>query len=450
MKQNHKRRAIELSKDVLILLLTCSALWLAARTQLLAPLDNLLGEERPQMVAGQEQTGTQTGSALPMAMVVNVPEGKMLTEETGLPGEGEGIRSGIVHDQEACQELFQQVAGVLVEAMSGTAMPEPIDREQWEAALTQQLGVYMDFQGELPMPVLAAWLSGGSTQLQGSVRRLILAGEEDGVVLYYRNEEDGNYYRCACEMGDGKALEQALASFTDNGVFYAFESEEYQILAPDTLLFPNTPNLEVYSVSNPVNGGEASLQELVRDLGFSLNSTNFYSTDEWVARSGDDSVRLSERGTVEYTAGDDNGVLPVIQGDGSSLYQSVETCRKVAAILMNGRCGDARLYLSAVRETQDGWEIEFDYSLNGIPVCMDQGSAAHFVVSDGKIAQFTMRLRSYAASGTTSAVMPPKQALAAFSALDLEGQELMLTYTDSGGDTVSAGWAARQESGKEE
>ena len=224
MKQNHKRRAVELCKDALIVLLTCSALWLAGRTQLLAPLDHLLGEDRPQTAAGQDQMGAQTGSALPMAMVVNVPGDGTLAQGTGLPGEGEGIRAGLVHNQTACQELFQQVAGVLVEAMSGGITTQTIGREEWETALTERLGVYMDFQGEIPMPVLAAWVSGGSTQLQGTVRRMILAGEEDGIVLYYRNEEDGSYYRCTCEMGDVEALEKTLSSFTDNGAFYAFGS----------------------------------------------------------------------------------------------------------------------------------------------------------------------------------------------------------------------------------
>ncbi len=450
MKQNHKRRAVELCKDALIVLLTCSALWLAGQAQLLTPLGNLLGESGPQTTVGQDPAGTQMGSVLPMAMVVNIPGQNSLAEGTALPGESEGIRAGLVHDQAACQELFQQVAGILVETISVAATPEPVDRDQWEEALTGKLGVYMDFQGEMPTTVLSAWLSGGETKLQGSVRRMILTGEEGGTALYYLNEEDGSYYRCTYDEGDSGAMEQVLEGFTDNGAFYAFESEEYQSLAPDTLLFPDTPNLEVYTVSNPVNGGEDSLRELVQDLGFSLNSTNFYSTDEWVARSGDDSVRLSDRGVVEYTAGDDNGALPIISTDGGIVYQSVEACRKTAAALMNGRCGDARLYLSAVRQTKSGLEIDFDYSLNGIPVCFDQGSAARFLVSEGKIVQFTMHLRGYASSGTTSAVMPPKQALAAFSALDLDGQELLLTYTDSGGDTVAAGWAARQEAGKEE
>lgn len=450
MKQNHKRRAAELCKDALIVLLTCSALWLAGQAQLLTPLGNLLGESGPQTTVGQDPSGTQMGSVLPMAMVVNIPGQNSLTGETALPVESEGIRTGLVHDQAACQELFQQIAGILVETISAAVAPEAIEREQWEEALTGKLGIYMDFQGEMPTEVLAAWLSGGETQLQGSVRRLILTEEERGVALYYRDEEDESYYRCTYQEGSSGAIAQVLEGFTDNGAFYAFESEEYEILAPDTLLFPNTPNLEVYTVSNPVNGGEDSLRELVQDLGFALNSTNFYSTDEWVARSGDDSVRLSDRGVVEYTAGDDNGTLPAIPTDGGGVYQSVEACRKTAAVLMNGRSGDARLYLSAVRQTQNGLEIDFDYSLNGVPVCFDQGSAARFFVSEGKIVQFTMHLRGYASSGTTSVVMPPKQALAAFSALDLEGQELMLTYTDNGGDTVAAGWAARQEAGKEE
>ena len=46
MKQRHKRRAVELCKDALILLLTCSALWLAGRTQLMGPLSGLLSEEK--------------------------------------------------------------------------------------------------------------------------------------------------------------------------------------------------------------------------------------------------------------------------------------------------------------------------------------------------------------------------------------------------------------------
>lgn len=447
MKQNHKRRAVELGKDVLILLLTCSALWLAGRTQLLGPLRNLMQEDRPQTAAGQSQGEEQIKSAVPMAMVVNIPSGEGLAQGPELPEGGESIRLGIAHDQGACQELFQQVAGILIETISSAGTPESITRGQWEQALTQQLGIYMDFQGEIPMPVLVSWLSGESTQLEGNVRRIVLSVWEDAVALYYRDETDGRYYRCRSEMADPQTLKETLSTLTDNGVFYAFESEEYEILDPDTILFPDSPSLPVYTVSNPVSGGEDSLRSIVEDLGFNLNSTDFYPTDEWVARSGGDSVRLSDRGVVEYTAGDENSILPILRqsdGDGA-LYDSVETCRQVAAALLGSRCGEARLYLISAVQDQSELTVEFGYSLDGIPVCLDTGYAVRFLVSDGRITQMTATLRSYASSGTYSVVMPSKQAMAAFSALDLDGQELLLTYTDNGEDTVTAGWAARRD-----
>lgn len=38
--------------------------------------------------------------------------------------------------------------------------------------------------------------------------------------------------------------------------------------------------------------------------------------------------------------------------------------------------------------------------------------------------------------------MPIPQAMAAMEALKLEGEELLLVYSDTGGETVSASWAA--------
>ena len=55
MGKKGRRRLIELGKDVLIVLLTCSALWLAGRTQLMGPLSGLLSEEKPQTSPEQNQ-----------------------------------------------------------------------------------------------------------------------------------------------------------------------------------------------------------------------------------------------------------------------------------------------------------------------------------------------------------------------------------------------------------
>ena len=196
-----------------------------------------------------------------------------------------------------------------------------------------------------------------------------------------------------------------------------------------------------------MSGAQGALEALVRDLGFSLNSTSFYSTDEQVARSGDDSVRLSSRGVAQYQyEGQAGGGLFRVPGQGGTgaLFSSVEACRQIALTAVGSRCGVARIYLLSVRESPFGLEIEFGYSLNGIPVLLDQGYAARFLVREGEVAQFAIYLRGYTANGTDSLVLPPRQAAAALLAQGLEGEELLLTYTDGGGDTASAGWSARE------
>ena len=438
MRESKRRRAAEGIKDVFIVLLACSALWLASRTQLMAPLRGMLGESGGQTVTGTSQGTAGAESALtPMSMVVNIPREEP-PAGSGLPREG-GTRVGTLCDQAACQELFQQVAGPLAEALSGAGTPEEITRARWEEALTGRLGIWMDFQGEIPLPVLTAWLSGEPVQGNASIRRLALTVERDQVVLYCRNEETGRYYRCPCGTVSAAALAETLSAVQGREVFYAFEAEEYAALDPDTLLFDAVPALGSYAASNPA-AGQGALEQLAADLGFPLDSTSFYTTDEQVARSGDDSVRLSDRGAVVYTAGEGAGVLPPA---GESLLDCVEVCRQTALSVLGSRCGEARVYLRSAVRTQEGWEIDFGYSLNGVPVQLEGGYAARFQVAGGRIRQFTMDLRSYASAGGESVVLPPAQAAAALLAEGLEGRELLLVYPDSGGDTLTAGWAAR-------
>ena len=434
MKQARTRRLVELGKDVLIVLLTCSALWLAAQSPLLGPLRERLREDPPQTSAGHSQAGEHLGSALPMAMAVNLPG-----------GDRGGARYGILYDQAACQSLFQRLAGPLVEALSSAGTPQSITRTQWEGVLSSAVGVYLDFQGEVPLKVLMDWLSGEECPLDGVVRRLMLAVWRDGTALYYQDQATGAYYRCPSEVVDPLALADTLSGLTGNGAFFAFESELYRELDPDTLLPQDFPAPALCAAANSAAGGLGTLEAIVQDLGFSLNSTSFYAADERVARSGDDSVRLSDRGVLFYQAGEGARRYPVsVQGGFPGLRDSVEVCRQLAAAVLGPRCGEARVYLISANRLDTGWEIDFGYSLNGIPIHLDQGYAARFLVEGDQVSQFTLRLRSYTASGPGPAPLPPRQAAAALAAGGGAGKELVLAYLDGGGDTLSAVWAARE------
>ena len=94
-----KRRAIELGKDLLILLLCCSALLLAIRGQLFSSAPRLFGGQDTRQAGTVEPvSGIQADAACPLRIAVS------------LPGSGGApARLGLQYDPAACQALFQQL-----------------------------------------------------------------------------------------------------------------------------------------------------------------------------------------------------------------------------------------------------------------------------------------------------------------------------------------------------
>lgn len=430
-KGRKRRRAIELAKDVLIVLLTCSALWLVTRSQIMSSINGLLQEETPAGGTHETQGGTRA-DARPLRIVAS------------LPGETRTGRCALQYDQVAVDGLFQQVVGLLVETLSSAGAPEEVSRSQWEQALTTPPSLCLDFQGEIPLTVLSGWLAGEEMDNTATVRRLVLTVWEKSVALYYQDRNDGSYYRCLSEVANGQHLTEALVSLQDNGAYYAFESGQYDWLDPDTLLTDSVPTPDVYQVKNPLSGDQSALEQIMTALDLPVNSSSFYSVgDERVARIGGDNLRLSGNGVVEYHAEEGSSLFTAAaQPEDATLFQVVEACRKLAAATVGSNAGQARLYFSGVRESEEGLEVSFNYCLNGIPVRLEDGAAAWFQVENGRITRFVLRYRSYTDSGETSVVLPIPQAAAAMEAMGLEGEELLLVYSDNGGETVSASWAA--------
>lgn len=430
-KGRKRRRAIEFAKDVLIVLLTCSALWLVTRSQIMSSINGLLQEETPAGGTHETQGGTRA-DARPLRIVAS------------LPGETRTGRCALQYDQVAVDGLFQQVVGLLVETLSSAGAPEEVTRSQWEQALTTPPSLCLDFQGEIPLTVLSGWLAGEEMDNTATVRRLVLTVWDKSVALYYQDRNDGSYYRCLSEVANGQHLTEALVSLQDNGAYYAFESGQYDWLDPDTLLTDSVPTPDVYQVKNPLSGDQSALEQIMTALDLPVNSSSFYSVgDERVARIGGDNLRLSGNGVVEYHAEEGSSLFTAAaQPEDATLFQVVEACRKLAAATVGSNAGQARLYFSGVRESEEGLEVSFNYCLNGIPVRLEDGAAAWFQVENGRITRFVLRYRSYTDSGETSVVLPIPQAAAAMEAMGLEGEELLLVYSDNGGETVSASWAA--------
>ena len=431
-KRRKWRGAIELGKDVLILLLACSALWMLSSMGLFQRV-NLTKPQQPQ-ITGQQQAVTGKADAV-----------RPLRLTATLRGGEEPERCVVQYDDGAVDALFQKTAGILMETLSSAEMPEQVSRGEWERALAQAPGICFDFQGEIPLSVLSSWLGVEQQMPEALVRRMLLTVWEDRVALYYYDMSEGNWKRCTTQVVGAVQLENALEGLSPNGAYYAFEHENTDGMAADTVLLPAPEAMPVYTASNSAAGGRGTLEGLMTDLGFNLSGCVFYhAADEEVARLGSDTVRLSTGGVLEYHADEDGTpqfLVTAIPGE-SRMFCAVESCRQLLQQVAGSRCGQARAYLSAVEQTAQGWEVEFEYSLNAVALTDQEGPAASFTVRGDYVSGFTIRLRSYSAGEELQLILPPVQAAAAMGALELEGRELQLMYRDSGEDRVIPNWMA--------
>lgn len=137
-RKSKHARLLELGKDVLIVLLACSAVWLTTRVQRTGSLGDLLADT-PQEGQGQTQAPGQMEMVRPVRMAA-----------VGRSGETT-IRYGAQYDQQSTDALFQQVANLLVEALSDGGEMSPVSQWEWRTALTSPPSLYFDQMEGVPL-----------------------------------------------------------------------------------------------------------------------------------------------------------------------------------------------------------------------------------------------------------------------------------------------------------
>ena len=441
-----RRRAIELCKDVLILVLVCSAVYLAGRSQPYLGLGDGFFSAASKLLGVGGADDQPSSPSQPADTVRPVS----LAFCTGVElSDGVRERCGVQYDTAAVDKAFDEtVRRYLAQALAGAGTPQQVDRQAWEGAL-QAPGIYCDFLGHIPLNPLAVWLGEeGESALTGSVRRLVLADRgEDTAVLYYINEDDGLYYACSTPVTVQGAFTALLSERSANGARFVFEAgEDYAALSPDTLLLAETPSPAVYQGDSPVSLADTEGLNQLQSL-LSFRPAGYETLDGWV----NDTLRIGQDGTVVYDARQtDDQRYPVApaEGGGPDLTQACDTARALmeSALSVGQTESPLRVCLLAVEQQGDGlWELRFGYTLSGALVEV-QGSltTGRFLVEEGRICAYELKLRQYQDTGERTALLPEIQAAAAMGALDSAGMELALCYVDPGGEaqTVQAGWAA--------
>lgn len=419
----NKRRWVELGKDAAIVLLTLSAAWLLAMTPLVqdSGVGDLLAPQESSGVGGSAEE--RTTAMLPVRLAVT----------------GEGGRCGVQYDDERLEELFPPLGVLLGDALASAGEPQAMAEEQWRKCVAGK-SIYFDFGGEAPLAVLERWFQGmGQRALEGRARRLLLcAGEGDQVLLCWQDGRDGRFYSCATALTQALHLDPAVEGAAVNGAYFAFEDETLaRRLAPYTLITEGEQAGTGYDASVPL-AGEAEVLALLEALSFSGQSHAPVSGGE-VYLDGGDRLVVGGGGVVTYRAAQ-REKYPV----GEGLAAGTDGARALAEAALGPLCGEARLYLISARQ-EPGGEIyvRFGYLLNGSAVYLgEKGWAAEFLVRDGYITQFTLRLRSYAVNGQHTLLLPVDKAAAMLPDLSREGRELAVRYQDGGGASVSPVWVA--------
>lgn len=429
MRSKRRSRPVEWGKNVLILLLALSALYLLGRTQISGRIVDTVQD----LLDKSPAVGTPAAPAQTTSSLVRPVRLAIYQDEQ---------RYGVQYDQEEVDEVFASLSTLLSEALGSADDPAPVTEQVWRSALCRT-GIYMDFLYPVPLQTLSGWLGGGSDRsaLTGSARRICLAADENGgVSLFYINEEDSSYYVCGTTLSSTLHLETAVAGQSPNGAMFAFEVSGMENLEPYTLL-TSTPQPVIYQAGNPLLEDGARVAELLSALTFRSQTVSLDPSVGGQLVERNDLLRLSASGLVTFHAiGDSDFRFPLSE---NSLQGALDYVQALAEATVGAWCGQAGLCLAEVEESSNGVEITFQYCLNGALVALPEGvDAAHFVVRNGAVTDFSLYLRSYSDTGETSIVLPEELAAAAMGAKEVKGKELTLCYEDSGGEQVSAGWIA--------
>ncbi len=457
---SEKRTAlIEWGKNLLIVLLSLSALYLLGRTQL---YEDGAASGRD-LLSGLQSVFTPAEPATPGQTLGNWSQGTLPRPVRMVVLTAQGS-AGIQYDNAAMDSLFLEATTPLADALTGAGTSVQVEETDFQAALSaQRPGIYLDFLGRVPLANLTAWLSGGRAvngALTQSVRRLLLTLDEEGrVLLYFIDEGTGGCYVSETAPDLADRLERFVAGISPNGSSFAFQNgEAFASLAPYTLLEGGQPPRPGrYFVSDPVpispvgdDYGDA-FDDLVQSLSFQPQSMSYRSRDGVTIQEGAEKLRLSDSGQVTYEAADRSDPRFPIQGLSQvpTEWELVGAAWAFAERVFQSNtaaslCGDARLYVQGLEETEDGVAVLLGYQLDGAAVAVGRlGCAARIEISDGAITAFQFQLRRYTYLDQGVPVLPELQATAALEAQNAQGSELLLYYYDDlRGDVVAADWGA--------
>lgn len=412
-----KRNRRNLAQNILITLLSLSAVVLFARTQLYS-LD--LG-------GGQGEAAPPSQSAAPAAELT-APVRAAVTGDYG--------RYASVTLTTGDSGFADPLGRRLLEALGSARDYTACGRSDFLRAL-EGPSLYFDFLEPLPLSVLAALLGGGeevSPREDLSARRLLIAPQGGGTLLYLWDGGESCFRAGTAVSAD--SLEQVISRYELGDASFAMDGDG-DALDPCSLLPGTPPQLPALTLGDPLAGGT---DWLLTALGFNPRSGTRHteSNGTELIMDGDRSLRIRPDDSVRYQSGDD----PILSIKAAGTRPTAREAALGAGALLGGLLspvlGEARLWLQSVLRSGDVTVLRYGYQSGGVPIrFQDGGYAAEVTLTGAAVTSLTLRFRQYALSEETSLLLPLPQALAVAAAAP--GRELSIGYVERSG-ACRASW----------
>lgn len=370
-------------------------------------------------------SGGQTGTAEGAQAAVPVSPAGMVISGAG------SSRCAFYYNSEQLTPAFESFAAPLAEALGSAGPVREITRAQWQQRLLDR-GVYFDFYSAQPLSLLSALL-GSTAQEAGeySAGSLLLSCTDEGVELCFASASDGHFYCCTTGVSASAVISRAESYGADSS-YFAFTSDKFAGLDPDTVIFGT--DAQMHSVLSENAAGAVELEALMSLLGMNSYVIRPYTEADGTrvyVESGK-TLRVGADGRINFKSGP-------APGAGSGLDEAVMLAASVAQQTLLPVCGDAKLCFAGV-STQDGGEytVRFEYVINGIIVELPGRRAAALVtVSGGETVKLELQPRRYTLTQETRSLLPMAQAAAIASSRG--GGRIWLVYMDSG-NSASCEW----------
>lgn len=332
---------------------------------------------------------------------------------------------GVEYHADSLKNAYETTAAVWAEALEQAQQPFAAGMDNYRSALTQQL-LMMEYDGHVPIDIVAGWLGCRADHLQGgTLGTIVLCREKnDQFRLYFRN---GQNIRCADTTVNAEDFNAAAQQFKPNGCQLA--AEEGEAVVPDLLYGTEEAVFDVMSFS--AYHGSQGMDGLLKAFGMDADvaQQKAYETDDgiMVYVSGANTVRIASDGSMEYRG---TGVSVKAAQGHDRLMQYVQTAYRLTGEAMEAMdSGAVPALLRTKNDEETGtYIVDYGMQINSVPVDYAAGYFARYRFENGTLTQAKLYLRTCQSTGESIAVMPVRQ-VAASQSLDADTR-LSLRYVD--------------------